>query len=192
MEIKRFQHYFAVEDERCFLATVDSKFDLVPLAFGFFDAQRSSDIASSSLRSVGIISSVFTYRRGCSEVFPQDEQVARVKASLFAFGIGFVGGRFADLHFQTERPNSFQVTMDMEQQSGVAVMFGARFESFLVPLVFEFEYKMAELFLGDEAIGLLRGVSFFSSVNVDRFLGFIDRVNAPVIFAGAACRGPTR
>ena len=37
VEIKRFQHNFAVENERCFLATFDSKFDFVPLAFGFFD-----------------------------------------------------------------------------------------------------------------------------------------------------------
>ena len=43
--------------------------------------------------------------------------------------------------------------MDVKQQSGVAIMFGARFESIFVPLVFELEYKVAELFGGVEAVG---------------------------------------
>ena len=63
--------------------------------------------------------------------------------------------------------------MDVKQQSGVAIMFGARFESIFVPLVFELEYKVAELFGGVEAVGLLCGVGFLSGVNVDCFFGFV-------------------
>ena len=69
--------------------------------------------------------------------------------------------------------------MDVEQQPCVAIMFGARFESILVPLVFELEYKVAELFLADEAVGLLGRVGFFPSINVNRFFGFVYREGTP-------------